>query len=129
MGYKELYEWDLYLCPGDNSWSGVSRRLGAPPGQSPTGDGFYRIENVPAGTYSILVNQPNFFASPKVETKVQIADNQTTTQHVLLDVDYSTYFRDSGEWTEWGPWDWYQTFKATGTSIRGVSWVMAGRQR
>ncbi|MCD6395108.1 MAG: LamG domain-containing protein, partial [Planctomycetes bacterium] len=30
------------------------------------------------------------------------------------------------EWNDWGGWDWYQTFLATGTSVRGVSWRMAG---
>ncbi|MHC4695080.1 MAG: hypothetical protein ACYS67_20300, partial [Planctomycetota bacterium] len=43
MGYKYLYEWDLFLSPSDNSMVGPCRRLGAPPGQTPTGDGYYRI--------------------------------------------------------------------------------------
>ncbi|MHC4890061.1 MAG: carboxypeptidase-like regulatory domain-containing protein [Planctomycetota bacterium] len=102
-----------------------SRRLGAPPGQPPTGDGYYRIDNLPAGIYSVYVNQPDFFASPKVVPNVEILDGQETVVNVDLDLDYSTYFRDSGQWTDW-QWDWYQTFLATGTSVRGVSWMMAG---
>jgi hypothetical protein len=127
MGYKYLYEWDLFLSPGDNSMVGPCRRLGAPPGQPPTGDGYYRIDNLPAGTYSVYVNQPDFFASPKVVPGVQILDGQTTTVNVDLDVDYSTYFKDTGggQWTDW-QWEWYQTFLATGTSVRAVSWIMAG---
>ena len=127
MGYKELYEWDLWLSPSDNSMVGPSRRLGAPPGQAPTGDGYYRIDNVPAGMYSVYVNQPDFFASPKLVPNVEVKNNQTTTVNVDLDVDYSTYYFP-GTWSEWR-WDWYQTFKATGTSVRGVQWIMAGTER
>ena len=124
-GYQYLYEWDLFLSPGDDSVVGPSRRLGAPPGEPPRGDGYFRIGDMPAGTYSVYVNQPDFFASPKVVSNVQIQNGQTTTCNVDLDVDYSTYFRDSGQWTDW-QWDWYQTFTAAGTSVRGVSWMMAG---
>jgi len=124
-GYKELYEWDLFLSPSDNAAVGPSRRLGAPPGQAPTGDGFYRIDGLPAGTYSAYVNQPDFFASPVVVPKVEVPGSGDVEVHVDLDVDYSTYYRDSGQWTDW-QWDWYQTYTATGTAVRGVSWVMAG---
>jgi hypothetical protein len=127
MGYKYLYEWDLFLSPGDNSMIGPCRRLGAPPGQTPTGDGYYQIGNLPAGIYSVYVNQPDFFASPKMVPNVQIVDGQQTVVNVDLDVDYSSYFRDTGgsQWTPW-EWEWFQTFLATGTSVRGISWVMAG---
>ena len=124
-GYQYLYEWDLFLSPRDDSVVGPSRRLGAPPGEPPRGDGYFRIDGIPAGTYSVFVNQPDFFASPKVVSNVQIQNGQTTTCNVDLDVDYSTYFRDSGQWTDW-QWDWYQTFTAAGASVRGVSWMLAG---
>jgi hypothetical protein len=124
MGYQYLYEWDLFLSPSDNSMVGPFRRLGAPPGQTPTGDGFYQIDNLPAGIYSVYVNQPDFFASPKMVPNVQIVDGQQTVVNVDLDVDYSTYF-GGGQWTDW-QWEWFQTFLATGTSVRGVSWMMAG---
>jgi len=124
-GYQTLYEWDLFLSPPDNSFIGPFRRLGAPPGQTPTGDGYYKIDNLPAGTYSILVNQPDFFASPKVVPNVRITDGQTATLNIDLDVDYSTYYRIDNKWTEWGS-PFYQTFRATGQSVRGVSWKMAG---
>ncbi|MGB2807841.1 MAG: carboxypeptidase-like regulatory domain-containing protein, partial [Sedimentisphaerales bacterium] len=119
-----LYEWDLFLSPSDNSMVGPSRRLGAPPGQTPTGDGFYQIDNLPAGIYSVFVNQPDFFASPKMVPNVQIVDGQQTVVNVDLDVDYSTYYFP-GTWTDW-QWEWFQTFLATGTSVRGVQWIMAG---
>jgi hypothetical protein len=125
MGYVYLYEWDLFLSPSDNSIVGPCRRLGAPPGQDPTYDGYYRIDNLPAGLYSVYVNQPDFFASPKVVPDVQILDGQVTVANVDLDIDYSTYFNENNQWTDWH-WDWYQTFLATGTSVRGVSWKMAG---
>jgi len=126
-GHVYLYEWDLFLSPHDNSMVGPCRRLGAPPGQLPTYDGYYRIDNLPAGAYSVYVNQPDFFASPRVVPNVQIIDAQQTLLNVDLDVDYSTYFKNTAgqQWTEW-KWAWYQTFLATGTSVRGVSWVMAG---
>ena len=120
MGYKYLYEWDLFLSPGDNSIVGPFRRLGVP-----TGDGSYLIEGVPAGIYSVYVNQPDFFASPKVVPNIPIVDGQQAVVNVDLDVDYSTYFKDADQWTDW-QWEWYQTFLATGTSVRGVSWMMAG---
>lgn len=127
MGYVQLYEWDLFLSPSDNSMVGPCRRLGAPPGQPPTNNGYYRIDNLPAGIYSIYVNQPDFFASPKVVPDVRILDGQETPLNIDLDVDYSTYFKNTAgqQWTEW-KWTWYQTFIATGTSVRGVTWMMAG---
>lgn len=126
MGYKELYEWDLWLSPSNDSMVGPSRRLGAPPGLPPTGDGYYRIDDIPAGLYSIYVSQPDFFASPKLVPNVEVKNNQTMTVNVDLDVDYASYFFPGIlEWSEWH-WDWYQTFKATGTSVRGVQWIMAG---
>ena len=127
MGYVYLYEWDLFLSPSDNSIVGPCRRLGAPPGQNPTYDGYYMIDGLPAGIYSVYVNQPDFFASPKVVPNAQIVDGQQVVANVDLDVDYSTYFKDTGggQWTDW-QWEWYQTFLATGTSVRGVSWMMAG---
>jgi len=122
VGYKYLYEWDLFLSPSDNSMVGPFRRLGVPAGY-----GSYLIEGLPAGIYSVYVNQPDFFASPKVVPNVQIVDGQQTIANVELDVDYSTYFQDTAgeQWTDW-QWEWYQTFLATGTSVRAVSWMMAG---
>jgi hypothetical protein len=124
MGYAELYESNLFLSPSVSPPTGPSRRLGAP-GTGNTYDGFYTIDNMPAGTYSILVNQPLFFVRPKVVTDVHIQDGQTTIQNVELPVDFSTYtYRDVATWTN-PDTVWYQTFTATGTSVTGVDWVNA----
>jgi hypothetical protein len=126
MGYSELYESDLFLSPPNNSMMGPVRRLGAPPAPDPvTYDGFYRIDGMPAGTYSIYVNQPDFFISPKVVPNVNIPASGTVTVNVDLDVDYSTAFTGDQQWTEWA-WDNYQTFVAKGASVRGITWRMAG---
>ncbi len=124
MGYAELYETNLFLSPAGWPPTGLSRRLGAP-STGNTYDGYYIIDDMPAGTYSILINQPLFFVRPKVVTDVVIRDGQTTTQHVELPVDYSTYmWRDVADWTS-PDTVWYQTFLATGTSVTGVVWVNA----
>jgi len=122
-GYAELYECNLFLSPYSSPPIGPSCRLGAPPGVPPTHDGYY-ITTVPAGTYSILVNQPLFFVRPKVRPNVIVQNNQTTTADVELAIDYSTYFRDNNQWT-WPDTYWYQTYTATGTSVTGVVFVVA----
>src|SRR4051794_3907295 len=126
MGYSELYESDLFLAPPNSNLMGPVRRLGAPPAPDPVSyDGFYRIDNMPAGNYSILVNQPDFFISPKVVPNVNITASGTTTVNVDLDVDYSTAFTGDQQWTAWDS-DNYQTFVAKGSSVRGITWRMAG---
>ncbi len=125
MGHKHLYEWDLFVSPGGESPVGPSRRLGAPPGRRARGDGYFRIDGLPAGVYSLYVSQPDFFASPKVVPNVTVADGGETRVNVEPDIDYSTYFREKDEWTDWKPC-WYQTFTARGTAARGVSFVLAG---
>jgi len=126
-GYVYLYEWDLFVCPSQPNQIGPSRRLGAPPGQPPRGDGYYRVDGLPAGRYCLYVNQPDFFACPKVVPDVTVPADSGVVVNIELDVDYSTYFQDTAhsQWTDW-QWTWYQTFRATGTSVRGVSWKMAG---
>ncbi len=122
LGYIELYESNLFLCPDGGTTKGPSYRIGAPPGQPATHDGFYSL-SVPAGTWSLLVNQPLFFIRPKVLPGITVRDGQTTTRNVELPIDYSTYFTDT-----WTVYDrvWIQTFTARGTSITGVSWKLAG---
>ncbi|NLE59220.1 MAG: hypothetical protein GX616_12725 [Planctomycetes bacterium] len=124
MGYLELYECDLFLSPLNSPPTGPSRRLGASPGEPITYDGYYSISGMPgAATYSILVDTPVFFVRPKVVSNVSIVEGQTTTAHVELPIDFSTYFK-----TDWTSPDtvWYQTFTATGTSVTGVSVCVAG---
>lgn len=121
-GYVELYESNLFLSPDGGTSRGPSFRLGAPPGEPPRGDGYYSLD-VPAGTWSILVNQPLFFIRPRVIPGVVVRDGRTTVQNVDLPIDYSTFYTDT-----WTGWDsvWIQTFVATGASITGVSWKLAG---
>jgi hypothetical protein len=125
MGYVELFESDLFLSSANPGFVGPSRRLGSPPGQPPTYDGFYSIPNLPAGTYSVYVNQPDFFIAPKLMHDIALTANQTRTVNVDLDVAYSTYFAADQQWTPW-QWDWTQTFRAAGTSMTGFSFRLAG---
>jgi hypothetical protein len=122
MGYVELYESNLFLSPDGGGPRGPSFRLGAPPGQAPRGDGFYSL-TVPAGSWSLLVNQPLFFIRPRVLGGLAVSDGRTTTQHVELPIDYSTFFTDT--WTSFND-VWVETFTATGTAVTGVSWKLAG---
>lgn len=124
MGYVELYEYNAILSPASSPPTGPCRRTGAPPNQVPTGDGFYSMD-MPAGTYSMILTEPVFFTRTKVVPNLKIFDGQTTTAHLELSIDYSTYYRLPNQWTEGGT-PWYQTFKATGTSITGVAFVFAG---
>lgn len=149
MGYRELYEVNLFLTPSDTDQvMGRSRRLGTWNVSGNTcanilsHDGAYCINNmqavagnfvsIPDGLYSILVYEGLFYVTPKVQTDVIIQGGQAVTQHVELPIDYSTYFFD--DWvgrTEAGDFrpassPWYQTFVATGRSIRGVTCSFAG---
>lgn len=128
VGHKLLYEWNVFLSPRDGSTVGPCRRLGAPPGAAARGDGYFRFDGVPDGRYSLYLSQPDFFASPQVVPSVDVRAGSTATVPIDLDVDYSTYFRKSGQWTDWQT-DWYQTFTARGTAVRGVSFVLAGAGR
>ncbi|MBI4582863.1 MAG: carboxypeptidase regulatory-like domain-containing protein [Planctomycetes bacterium] len=122
MGYAELYESNLFLSPDQGLTTAPSYRLGAPPNQPPRHDGSYSL-TVAAGAWTALVNQPLFFIRPKVLPGILVRDGQTITRNLDLPIDYSTYFTDA-----WTVYDsvWIQTFVATGASITGVSWRLAG---
>ena len=71
MGYVELYESKLGLSPPNSSFVGPSSHLGGSAyytGTSCTSgttwDGMYCFENVPAGLYSLIINEPLFFIAP-----------------------------------------------------------------
>lgn len=122
--YIQLYEWNLYLAPDGGTSIGQSRRLGACSeyGSSCTA-GYYQIE-APAGWYTATVTQPLFFARPTVVRDIQVIDGQLRTYNVDLNLDYSCWHEQDGNWS-WGS-PRYQTFEATGTSIVRIAWKLAG---
>ncbi len=149
-GYRELYETNLFFTPANASQrKGRSRRLGTTvvSGSSCTnitvGNGEYCISDmefiggsssgvIPSGTYSILVSEPLFYVAPKIIGGITITNGQDRIIHPELPLDYSTY--DLSDWvgnTDDGDFrpassPWYQTFEATGRSIRGASIAFAG---
>lgn len=133
LGYIELYETNLFFSPPNNSAIGPSRRLGTYLYNGSTcvnttnGGGCYCISGMAAGSYSMLLNQPLFFIAPKVVTNVSLTDGQWLIVNPELPIEYSTYFRDGGQWTD-AATVWYQTFTTSPTcvGVRGISFNVAG---
>ena len=126
MGYQGLYEVNLFVSPRVTDVIGPSRRLGAPPDMTPTGDGFYSVD-LPPGTYGLLVSQPLFHIRSAVVPEVVVAEGESQTQNIDLPIEFSTYFRSADQWT--GPeGTWYQTFTATGRAVSGVTFVLASAE-
>lgn len=130
-GYVELYETNLFLTPPSQTTVGVARRLGTScySGGSCseaiiTGDGCFCRAGLASGVYAAFVNQPLFFVAPKVVHSINLPDNVITTVNPELPIDFSTFYKDN--WMESGSSTWYQTFIATGISIRGVAFSYAG---
>ena len=130
VGYIEIYEDNLFLSPPNNSTVGPSRRLGTTLFDGIqctdgvlTYDGGYCVDGMPGGSYSILVNQPDFFVRPTVLPYVTIGNSGRSVVDVEIPVDYSTYYTD-----DWPGADttWYQTFTAEGINVTGVSFYLAG---
>lgn len=122
-GYQQLYEWNLFMCPFGGTSVGPSRRLGAPPGEPARHDGYYQISAAP-GRYALYVNQPLFYARPRVVPEVMLESGKTVTRHVGPAVDFCCNTTDT-----WAlPWQdtWYQTFEARGSGITGISFRLAG---
>lgn len=134
LGYRQLYEVNLFLsATGDNNnpqFYGPSARLGAPPKQPIQYNGYYYIQDLSPTTstndqYSIYINQPLFYIRPKVLSEINITDDKLSFYNISLSVDYSCEFRVNKQWTIPSKC-WYQTFKALGTSLSGVGYVLAG---
>jgi len=131
-GYVELYEFDMWCGQQGYSENRVCR-TGAPPYMPPSHDGLFRLA-LPAGIYSLLMHQPEWFVRPKVVPRILIEDGRTTRQDAVPAVDYSVAFGgDMGIWQRPGlkePWAWarvwHQTFVARGTSITHVAFKLAG---
>lgn len=128
--YVALYEWNIYALIDGGTTAGHFDRVGDVPQSS------FNLPNpqipwgLPAGNYSLLLDQPLFWGRPKVVTNKTMPANGVNAFNVELATDYSCAFgNNSGIWGT-DPWDWdstwYQTFKATGTSISGISYKLAG---
>jgi len=125
-GPLELFEWNIFIHQdGDRTFEGKSWRIGQQGGL-----GFYTF-TVPGGSYSMIVDQPLFWGRPEVIPNVVMPSSGSVNQNVTLPTDYSVAFGNksdiwgSNPWTGWEP-AWYQTFRATGTSITGIDFKLAG---
>lgn len=133
-GYLNLYEFDLYVTPENDSFVGQARRTGTTifTGSScqnkwPPGGGDYCVDGLPAGKYSIYLNQPEFFTGhPKVVPDLVVAPGENREVNVELPVEYTTHVVccAGDPWT-WPQSAWYQTYTATGTSVTGVVFRIA----
>lgn len=122
--YLELYEWNIFAVRA--GVNGQSFRVGLPPNPR----AYYGFD-LSSGLYSLYLDQPLFWGRPKVVPAVNVAAGGTVTQNVELPTDYSCAFGDkSGAWgtDPWTSWSdvWYQSFVATGSSITGVVFKLAG---
>lgn len=123
--WLEYYEWNAFYSPAGSS-SSQTCRTGACRGTL-THDGRYIFLGVPNGPGTIYVDQPNFYAAPKV-LPVNAQGSMTIDTHP--NTDYHIAFgQNSGSWGA-NPWDfhggtWRQTFVATGTGINRVSFKLA----
>lgn len=105
--------------------TGPTRRLGAPPGAPPRWDGFFSVDNLPSGRYSLLVSQPVFWIRPKVVANVTLQAGIELALNITLTPDFSTAVRVDKQWPQPGTC-WYQTFLNSGVALSSVSMVLAG---
>lgn len=124
--YLELYEWNVYISATNNAYPGQQFRVGLPPNPR----GYYSF-TVAGGMSSLFLDQPLFWGRPTVVPDVNVPSSGSINLNVQLPTDYSCAFGDnsggwgSDPWTSWAQ-TWYQTFVATGTSITGVDFKLAG---
>lgn len=125
-GYVDLYEWNVYLSKDGGGVEGEQFRVG-PMGMP---SGYYEFTK-PGGNYTMIIDQPLFWGRPAVYTDVVLPVSGSITRNLELPTDYSCLFgNNSGPWGSdpWTWWEstWYQTFIATGASITGVNFKLAG---
>jgi hypothetical protein len=124
--YVRLQDWILYFCRDGNNVTGQVMRAGA----SPSPRGGYSFSNS-SGRYSLFIDNPLFYGRPSVVEDIVLPSSGGITRNVELPSDYLCAFgEESVEWGE-SPWTgygntWYQTFLATGTSITGINFKLAG---
>ncbi len=125
--YLALYEWNIWLSRDATGYTGQSFRVGLPPQPNQA----YYTFTAPGGAYSLYLDEPMFWGRPTVVSGVSIPSSGTVNLNVEIPTDYSCAFGgNSGPWGDdpWTSWSsvWYQTFVATGTSITGVDFKLAG---
>ncbi len=131
-GYVELYEFNVWCGEQGYSENRICR-TGAPPYMPVSHDGLFSLA-MPAGIYSLLMHQPEWFVRPKVVPRIVIKESETTRQDAIPALDYSVAFGGNmGVWQRPGledPWawaaTWHQTFVAKGTSVTHVQFKLAG---
>lgn len=126
--FLALYEWNIWLCKDGTGYTGQSFRVGAYPA---TTSSQYIFAPAPAGTYSVYLDEPRFWGRPTVVGNVALPSSGTVSLNVEIPSDYGCAFgSDSGEWgsNPWTAWQstWYQTFIATGVSVTGINFKLAG---
>ncbi len=126
-GHVALYEWNIYLSKDGGGVSGQQFRVGLPPNPS---QAYYTFTSS-SGGYTLFLDQPLFFGRPAVFNGITMPPIGTITLDVQPPTDYSCAFGTKSD--PWGsnPWTgfsatWYQTFIATGNSITGIDFKLAG---
>lgn len=131
--YVMLKEWNIWMSKdGDSGWIGQSWRTNMTGWPS----GYYTFPAlssppVGAGSYSLYLDEPVFWGRPTVVGNVNMPSSGSVHIDVELPCDYSCRYPNTfNDWGSdpWTPWfdEWYQTFKALGTSITGVTTHLAG---
>jgi hypothetical protein len=123
----ELYEYKAFLSP-NGSGTGYRYHVGDPGTALHPYEGCITINDIPAGTYSLMTSWGEIWPRGKVVSGVVINNGLTTEQDAYEPVDYSGYYNKSVIGHEYDPTGGnpvFQTFIATGTSITRVSFQKA----
>ena len=121
--WLELYEWYVFIFPNGTIGTTVIGQadrtgdLGEPHGHT----GYYQFENIPAGEYSIMVTQPQFFARPQVFPHIRVSGD--LQKDLILNADYCMFHT---RWDSYGGTEISQTFVAESKFINRVCTKLAG---
>lgn len=122
-GHIELYEYKGFLTPVGTG-TGYTYHLGDPGTAAHAYAGCLTLNNVRAGTYTVLTSWSEFYPRGKIVSGVVIQPGRQTEAHADEPIDYSGYY-DRGQWDPTGATTIFQTFTATGTSITRASFQKA----